>query len=114
LRALAEELDYLPGEAVLLQRYTGEPLFNRELQILASQKGLRVLSLPGPRRRPASILGPAAGWANEHAALERWIPDIADCDVFLCGPAAWTDGFQRLLFAADVPPDRIHIENFGW
>jgi predicted ferric reductase len=114
LRALAEGLDYLPGEAVLLQRYTSEPLFARELQMLAAQKGLRVLSLPGPRRRPASVLGPAAGWADELAALQCWIPDIADCDVFLCGPAAWTDGFQRLLIDAGVPPDRIHTENFGW
>jgi predicted ferric reductase len=114
LRALAEGLDYLPGEAVLLQRYTSEPLFTRELQILASQKGLRVLSLPGPRHRPTSVLGRSAGRLDELAALQRWIPDIDDCDVFLCGPAAWTDGFQRLLLDAGVPPDRIHTENFGW
>jgi predicted ferric reductase len=114
LRALAEGLDYLPGEAVLLQRYTSEPLFARELQILAAEKGLRVLYLPGPRRRDTSILGPAAAGLPELSALRRWIPELADSDLFLCGPAPWTDGFHRLALGAGVPHDRIHTESFGW
>ena len=32
LRALAEGLEYAPGEAIMLQRYTAEPLFTRELR----------------------------------------------------------------------------------
>jgi ferredoxin-NADP reductase len=114
LRALAEGLDYLPGEAVLLQRYSGEPLFTRELQILAAEKGLRVLHLPGPRRRETSVLGPAADGLPELTALRRWIPKLADSDLFLCGPTPWTDGFHRLALAAGVPNDRIHTESFGW
>ena len=117
LRALAEGLDYAPGDAVLLQRYTAEPLFTRELQTLAANRGLRVLPLPGPRRTADSVLGPAAGigvLASELAALRRWIPDVAERDVFLCGPAAWTDGVADLMLAAGVPADRIHTERFGW
>jgi predicted ferric reductase len=114
LRALAEGLDYAPGEVALLHRYTGEPLFSHELQVLAAEKGLQVLPLPGPRRGPASVLGPAAGGADELAALQRWIPDLADRDVFLCGPPAWTSGVERLVLAAGVPEDRIHTESFGW
>jgi predicted ferric reductase len=37
LRALVEGLDYAPGEAIILQRYTAEPLFIRELDVLASR-----------------------------------------------------------------------------
>ena len=117
LRALAEGLDYAPGDAVLLQRYTAEPLFTRELQALAAHKGLRVLALPGPRRTPDSVLGPAAGLgvaASELVALRRWIPDLAQREVFLCGPGAWTDGVADLMLAAGVPYDRIHTESFGW
>jgi predicted ferric reductase len=114
LRALAEGLDYKPGEAVLVHRYTGEPLFTRELQILEAERGLRVLPLPGPRRREASVLGPAAGGAPELTALRRWIPELADSDLFLCGPTPWTNGFHRLALAAGVPQDRIHTESFGW
>ena len=114
LRALAEGLEYAPGEAIILQRYTAEPLFTRELDELAAAKGLQVVHLPGPRRTQSSVLGPAAGGIPELIALRRWIPDLADRDVFLCGPSAWTEGVARLALAAGVPSGRIHSESFGW
>jgi ferredoxin-NADP reductase len=98
----------------MLQRYTAEPLFARELQILAAEKGLQVVHLPGPRRAPSSVLGPAASGLPELIALRRWVPDLAERDVFLCGPSAWTDGVERLALAAGVPIGRIHSESFGW
>jgi predicted ferric reductase len=114
LRALAEGLDYAPGEAIMLQRFTAEPLFTRELQALAAERGLQVVHLPGPRCKANSVLGPAAQGLPELIALRRWIPDIADRDVFICGPSAWTDGFERLVLAAGIPADQIHTESFGW
>ena len=114
LRALAEGFEYAPGEAIMLQRYTAEPLFMRELQSLSTEKGLQVVCLPGPRRTPTSVLGPAAHGMPELTALRRWIPDIADREVFLCGPSAWTDGVVRLMLLVGVPNDRIHSESFGW
>jgi predicted ferric reductase len=114
LRALAEGLEYAPGEAILLQRYTAEPLFARELEGLAVAKGLQVVHLPGPRRTPSSVLGPAATGMPELIALRRWIPDLAERDFFVCGPTAWTEGVERLALAAGVPSDRIHSESFGW
>jgi ferredoxin-NADP reductase len=50
LRALAEALSYLPGEAVRLDRFTGHPLFDSELRDLAAQRGVELLLLPGHRR----------------------------------------------------------------
>lgn len=113
IRALAEGLDYAPGEAILLQRYTAEPLFTAELDRLAAERGLRVIPLPGTRHRTDSVLGPRAG-SDEHAALRRWVPDVAERDVFLCGPAPWTAGVERLLARAGVPRSRVHTETFGW
>src|SRR3954454_9320899 len=44
LRALAEALDYAPGDAVLLYRYSGgNPLFRRELEMLTAERGLEVI-----------------------------------------------------------------------
>ena len=60
LRALAEGLDYAPGEAIILQRYTDEPLFVARVASPCRRKGLQVVSLPGPRRTRDSVLGPAA------------------------------------------------------
>jgi predicted ferric reductase len=114
LRALAEGLDYAPGEAIILQRYTAEPLFVRELEALAADRGLQVAFLAGPRRTDSSVLGPAAQGMPELSALRRWIPDLAERDVYLCGPSDWMAGVERLVLAAGVPADRIHIESFGW
>ena len=50
----------------------------------------------------------------ELIALQHWIPDIADREVFLCGPSTWTDSLERLVQAACVSRDRIHTESFGW
>ncbi|MGI8458797.1 MAG: ferredoxin reductase family protein [Propionibacteriaceae bacterium] len=113
IRALAEGLRYHPGDAVLLQRYTAEPLFEPELQRLRTEHGLQVIGLPGPRTTSDSVLGPAAG-GDELRALRAWVPDVAERDVFLCGPAVWTSRFEQLLTAAGVPRDCIHTESFGW
>ena len=114
LRALAEGLDYAPGDAVILQRYTSEPLFAPELAALASEKGLRVLPLPGHRRSPGSWLGDGVGTVDDLTALRYWVPDIADRDVYVCGPEHWTDLVRTTLTAAGLPEDRLHLETFAW
>jgi predicted ferric reductase len=114
LRALAEELDQRPGDVVLLHRFTDRPLFTRELSVLAQERGLDVIPLPGRRRATNSWLGEDAGPVDDLTALYTWVPDIADRDVYLCGPEGWTRLVQMTLTAAGVPADRIHTETFGW
>ena len=114
LRALAEGLDYQPGEAVLLQRYRDEPLMSAELQDLARTRGLELLWLPGHRRAPDSWLGAHAGDADDQTSLTFWVPDLDQRDVYVCGPAAWTDEVLRTLAAAGVPPEQVHLETFSW
>jgi ferredoxin-NADP reductase len=114
LRALAEALDYAPGDAVLLYRYTDRPLFTAELQHLAQRRGLRVLGLPGHRRAPGSWLGDGVGPASDLAALTWWVPDVADRDVYVCGPEPWAEDVRRTTEAAGLPADRFHVESFGW
>ncbi|WP_199583112.1 ferredoxin reductase family protein [Blastococcus sp. TF02-09] len=114
LRALAEELPYAPGDAVLLYRFRDRPLFADELTALARQRGLQVLWLPGPRRAPDSWLGAGVGDADDRTLLTAWVPDLADRDVYVCGPEAWADEVRRTTSAAGVPADRVHVESFGW
>ena len=56
LRSLAEGLAYAPGEAVLVHRYGHQPLFAGELAVLAAERGLRVVDLPGHRARPGRTI----------------------------------------------------------
>jgi len=114
LRALAEGLDYAPGDAVLLHRYTERPLFERELNLLAFRRGLQVLWLPGHRRAPNSWLGDGVGTADDATALRWWVPDLAERDVYVCGPEEWVESVRRATWAAGLPPDRLHVEKFRW
>ncbi len=114
LRALAEGAPYAWGEAVFLQRYTDVPLFRDELAALAAERGLQVVELPGRRRAPSSWLGTGTdvGGADDVAVLRGWLPDLAERDVYVCGPSAWTGALTAALLAAGLPPDQLHLESF--
>ena len=114
LRALAEDLPYAAGDAVLLQRATERPLFARELDVLAAERGLDVRWLPGHRRAPDSWVGATNDPADDLTLLRRWVPDIAERDVYVCGPEAWTTAVRATLAAAGLPAARLHVETFGW
>jgi predicted ferric reductase len=114
LRALAEGLPYAPGDAVLLHRYRDEPLFRTELETIARARGLRIVALPGSRRAPSSWLPVGGAPVDDARTLLGLVPDLADRDVFVCGPPGWTDSFTRAARAAGLPADRLHVETFGW
>jgi ferredoxin-NADP reductase/DMSO/TMAO reductase YedYZ heme-binding membrane subunit len=114
IRALAEGLHYRPGEAVLLHRFSSSPLFGRELELLAHERGLQVVSLPGRRRASDSWLGVGADGFSDLAALRHWVPDLAERDVYVCGPQAWVEAVRRTALAAGLPTERFHVETFGW
>ena len=74
-----------------------------------------MLILPGRRRAPGSWLGDGIGPADDVTALRYWVPDLAERDVYVCGPEAWADGRPpHAPLAAGVPPDQFHVESFGW
>ncbi|WP_433782619.1 ferredoxin reductase family protein [Actinomycetospora sp. CA-101289] len=116
LRALAEQLDGGPGDVTLLHRFTTQPLFAGELAVLARERGLEVVPLPGRRRAPGSWLGEGAGphGVDDLAVLRTRVPDIADRDVYVCGPAPWTQLVETTLAAAGTPAERVHTETFRW
>jgi ferredoxin-NADP reductase len=120
LRALAEGLGYGPGEAVLLHRYTTDALFVDEVTALARERGLHVFHLPGGRRGHGSWIGdgipgfPDVHEVSDAVALRHWVPDLAERDVYVCGPEAWNRLVLRDLDALGVPRDHVHLESFAW
>ena len=104
LRSLAEGLSYGPGEVVLVQRYAEQPLFARELEVLAVERGLEVVEVPGHRGSPGT----------RAEDLLRHVPDLAVRDVFVCGPEAWVADVRRVATAAGLPPEHLHVESFRW
>jgi len=115
LRALAEGLDYGPGQGIYIERFTSEPLFAPEIDHLARERGLQVLRLPGRRRDPASWLGDGIPRnVDDTTALRFWVPDIAERDVYVCGADPWADLVCKSLEDAGLPPERLHLESFAW
>ena len=47
-------------------------------------------------------------------ALRSLAPDIAEHDVYVCGPDAWTQAVFRAARQLGVPPARLHLERFAW
>ena len=116
VRALMEDLEYAPGEAVLLYRGSSEKdfVFRPELDELAQRRGVRVVYLPGhrPNGRSSWQAGPAV--EDDHIALQRLVPDIREHDIYVCGPDAWARSAADAARRAGVPATHIHLERFAF
>ncbi len=114
LLSLLGELAYAPGEATLIYRARTESelAFREELEWFATHRGVRIVTLLGPR-------GPQASWlpgnlAGHTDALPRIVPEITGAHVYVCGPEAWTESARAAALAAGVGADRLHTELFSW
>ncbi|MFI0732117.1 ferric reductase-like transmembrane domain-containing protein [Streptomyces sp. NPDC021225] len=105
LRALFETL---PGEVTLIYRARRpEDLALRaELDQLAVARGAIVHYVVD---EPVEYSSPLTT-----RALRRLVPDLAERDVYLCGPPGMAEAAQRALRGAGVPRRRIHHESFAF
>ncbi len=108
LRALFEELAG-KVDVVLLHRVLSkrEAVFERELEQLAKLPQARFRLLVGDHRRGegAALLSPSR--------LAKLVPDVAQRDVYVCGPAEMIEATLRSLRALKVPDDQLHTERFA-
>lgn len=115
LRALLESTPFAPGEAtVLLRGHSVDELYLRsEILDICRQRGVRLFHLTGPRARQSNSWLPADAVRSGYS-LTSYVPDVADADVYVCGPAAWADNVIADAGLAGVPADQIHHERFDW
>jgi predicted ferric reductase len=106
LRALVEALPAAPGDITLLYRASAERdlLFRAELDELVRSRGIEVRYLLGRRDKRPSPLNP------RH--LRQQVPDIAERDIYLCGPPGMMDAATRSLRSLGVRRSQIHHERF--
>ncbi|MHA6764108.1 ferredoxin reductase family protein [Streptacidiphilus sp. PAMC 29251] len=107
IRALYETLPGRGADLVLLYRAsrTEELLLYPELKAIAAHRGLGLHPLVGPRHGPDQDPLRAEN-------LRRLVPDLAQREVYLCGPAGMAQAARRELHRAGVPRRRIHTEAF--
>jgi len=110
LRALLESLAAKPGELTLLYRAStaSDLVFRGELDVLAAHRGARVHYLVGRR----GIDVPSDPF--NAATIARLVPDIADQDVFLCGPVDLMRRSEAALRELGVPRAQVHAERFAY
>lgn len=131
LRALLGELRYPPGAATLIYRARSEAdlVLRAELEALAAERGVRVVYMLGQRAdrrswqsadaaaRHSDVAARHSDIAARHsdvAALRELVPDIADHDVYLCGPGGWVAAARAAAIGCGVPPRNLHFESFNW
>nr|WP_237529263.1 ferredoxin reductase family protein [Streptomyces sp. SID5469] len=102
IRALLEDLE---GHAVVIYRVAEDrdAVLYDELRELAHAKGAEL----------HLVTGPAAPDRLAPSELARLVPDIAERDVFLCGPPGMTTTLLRTLRELGVPKQQIHHERFS-
>jgi len=110
LRSLAESLPGDPGDIVLLYRVAsdGDIAFRKELAAIAKRRGVDVRILVG------DDIGDDATDQLGIPALRAHVPDIADRDVYVCGPPAMLTAVTRRLAALRVPRAQVHFERFDY
>lgn len=115
LRALLETTPFTPGEAsVLLRGHTEQELYlSSEILDLCRSRGVRLFHLPGPRSRVRSSWLPQEAVRGGYG-LTAFVPDVADSDVYVCGPTGWADSVIADVRQAGVPEEQIHHERFDW
>jgi ferredoxin-NADP reductase len=105
LRALLEDLPEWVSATVIVRASTPQDVVHRdEIASLVAQRGGRFHELIGSRRDVPF---------DSHV-LRQLVPDVARCDVYVCGPEGFS---QRVIGAArrlGVRGDHIHHEAFSF
>jgi predicted ferric reductase len=105
IRALLEELPEHADVAVALRGSTPHDLVLRdEIAELVRRRDGQLHELIGPRERVPM----------DAAALTALVPDIAQRDVYLCGPEPLQDALVAAATEAGVPASHLHHESFSF
>lgn len=111
IRAVVEATQTIPGRSlVLLRATTAEELYHLdEFRQICRSRGIQLVTLVG--RRAAD-----GAWTTEdhpHLKLVQLAPWIADADLYVCGPDAWSTAVVAEAEAYGVHPSQVHRESFS-
>jgi predicted ferric reductase len=101
--ALLEDMPGEPGDIAVVYRASRpeDVILRDELEALARRRGAEV----------HYVLG--AGERLDTAELQRLVPDIAERDVYVCGPPAMTEATRASLSRSGVSRRQIFTERFA-
>ena len=102
IRALVEDMPAEPGEIAVVYRCAraGEIILRDELDALARERGAELHYLVGSDQ------------TLSETELRALVPDIAQRDVYVCGPPEMTRAARKMLRELGVPARHINLESF--
>ena len=103
IRALLEDMPGAPGDIAVVYRTAraADVILRDELDELAARRGAEIHYLVGEPRPPSGDY------------LRALVPDIADRDVYVCGPPEMTRATRATLRRSGVPSRQITTESFS-
>ena len=105
LRALLEDLPTSDDVVVVVRASSRDDLVHRdELIALVKERGGRIHEVIGPREKVRF----------NAQVLHRLAPDLAQREVYICGPNGFSDQVITSLHRLRVPSNRIHHEAFAF
>jgi predicted ferric reductase len=105
VRALLEDLPAWTDVVVLVRASTADDLVHRdEVAALVRQRGGRLHEIVGPRHRVRL----------DARVLRHIVPDIAERDIYVCGPGGFSSGIAAAAERLGMAKDQIHTETFGF
>ncbi len=109
LRALTEEL---AGNRDLTLIYSAktktEAVLLDELKAIQSKRPYKLIEIYADEK----VMGAEFGRLNKEV-LARLVPDLAERDVFLCGPPAMMDALKVAMTSLGLPRKQLHWERFA-
>jgi predicted ferric reductase len=115
VRALLEHSRLAPGEATILLRAsdTDQSYLWDEMQELATDREARFYTMVGARPDGVDT------WLSERdygrgVSLRSTFPELAQSDLYICGPQRWTDLVVEEAKASGLAAHQIHTERFDW
>ncbi|MXP22157.1 oxidoreductase [Gordonia sp. HNM0687] len=115
IRALLEGLEADPGDITVIYRTrrADRAVLHNELGALAHRRGAGYVTVDGHRNteRASWLPARAANWGDAQA-LRHLCPDIAERDVYICGPPEWMAAVRSAARQAGAAPDSLHCEYF--
>ncbi|MDQ0754901.1 ferredoxin reductase family protein [Arthrobacter sp. B3I4] len=115
IRALLESTPFAPGDAtVILRGHNQSGLYLAdEILELCQRRGATLFHLTG-RRPPGRQTWLPESEARSGYRLASYSPNLADADVFVCGPAGWAQSVLDDARRAGVRKEQLHYERFDW
>lgn len=115
IRALAESTQAKNVDILYRVRDAKDASLLDELSEIANQRKFNLHVLEGNRRAETSWLPNSVNSSRKDTEILReLVPDIADADVYICGPKLFTSQVIASLIALGVGLNQIHEEEFAW